>query len=120
MHTPLRAAATVCLFALLLTVSCTGDGGDGGGADAGSAKSNKADRNGGATPVPGQSPGGAVPTGAAPDASRKPVDLTTGLHTPWGLAPLPDGGALVSDRDAATVSLIPAGGGPAVRVGDVP
>jgi glucose/arabinose dehydrogenase len=55
-----------------------------------------------------------TPTGtptASDGATRPPgdptaTDLVTGLTTPWGLALLPDGGALVSERDNRTVKLV--------------
>ncbi len=45
--------------------------------------------------------------------------ITTGLTSPWGLAFLPDGSALVSERDTGRVKRIPAAGGRAVVVGKV-
>ena len=45
--------------------------------------------------------------------------LTTGLVSPWGLAFLPDGSALVGERDTGKVLRIPAAGGPAKVVGRV-
>jgi glucose/arabinose dehydrogenase len=45
--------------------------------------------------------------------------VTTGLTSPWGLAFLPDGSALVSERDTAIIKRIPAGGGRARPVGTV-
>ena len=61
-----------------------------------------------------------------PDASFKPAhgtpDLTkpqivmSGLEVPWGLAFLPDGGALVSERDKGEIIYIPGGGRKPSRV----
>ncbi|MCA1713043.1 MAG: PQQ-dependent sugar dehydrogenase [Actinobacteria bacterium] len=56
-----------------------------------------------------------APSAPAPTADAVTV-LTTGLDTPWGLAFLPSGEALVSERDAARVLRIPAGGGTATEV----
>ncbi|NAZ87924.1 PQQ-dependent sugar dehydrogenase, partial [Kineococcus indalonis] len=46
-------------------------------------------------------PGGAV--AAAVGNPGDPVDLTTGLDVPWGMAVLPDGTALITLRDEARV-----------------
>lgn len=48
--------------------------------------------------------------------AKGPTVLTTGLETPWGLAFLPSGEALVSERDTGKVLKVPAGGGPATEV----
>ncbi|GAB3651099.1 PQQ-dependent sugar dehydrogenase [Glycomyces tarimensis] len=48
------------------------------------------------------------------------TELTTGLDSPWGLAFLPDGSALVSSRLTGAISRVPADGGDAELVGTVP
>lgn len=57
--------------------------------------------------------------GARP--ARTVVDdvITTRLTSPWGLAFLPDGSALVTERDTGRVKHVPAAGGRATTVGTV-
>ncbi len=45
--------------------------------------------------------------------------IATGLTSPWGLAFLPDGSALVSERDTGLIKRIPASGGEPVVLGPV-
>lgn len=45
--------------------------------------------------------------------------LASGLTSPWGLAFLPDGSALVSERDTGLIKRVPAGGGRTTTVGTV-
>ncbi|MFF5294558.1 PQQ-dependent sugar dehydrogenase [Paractinoplanes globisporus] len=51
----------------------------------------------------------------APDLS-KPQTIVTGLEVPWGLAFLPDGTALVGERNRGDIFQIPVGGGQPKRV----
>jgi glucose/arabinose dehydrogenase len=55
-----------------------------------------------ATPTPTVEPGPVVPAGFS--------DVATGLRSPWGLVFLPDGSALVSERDTARVVRVTTGG----------
>ncbi|MFF5017463.1 PQQ-dependent sugar dehydrogenase [Streptomyces sp. NPDC001165] len=82
--------------ALLLTAGCSADG---GGSPNGS----------GSTTSPGAaaSSARATETAAAAKGSVKVLrTVAEGLKTPWGLAPLPGGGLLVSSRDEGTITRI--------------
>lgn len=63
----------------------------------------------------------AQPSVGPPSRDAVSVDrvLTTGLVSPWGLAFLPDGSALVSERDTGRIVRVPASGGRATAVGRV-
>ena len=52
-----------------------------------------------------------APSAAAPAAPSGPKVVASGLEAPWGIAFLPGGDALVSERDTARVVRIPAAGG---------
>jgi glucose/arabinose dehydrogenase len=66
---------------------------------------------------------GATSASAAVQSERPRVTVdetvTTGLTSPWGLAFLPGGDALVSERDTGLVKRVPADGGKDVTVGRV-
>ncbi|MFJ8940993.1 PQQ-dependent sugar dehydrogenase [Streptomyces sp. NPDC102365] len=117
-----RRAVTAVLAAatLLLTAGCSS--GDGLDPDIGRSTSPGGAQSG------GSESGASAPAseGAAEEAppakgSVKVVrTVTEGLKTPWGLAPLPEGGLLVSSRDEGTITLVDEKSGKQTEVGSVP
>ncbi|MCX4765183.1 PQQ-dependent sugar dehydrogenase [Streptomyces sp. NBC_01275] len=102
--------AVLAANALLLTAGCSSDGGGSadGGADA--------------------SPSGATSAASSPSAEETPPakgavtvvrTVAEGLNTPWGLAPLPEGGLLVASRDQGTITLVDEKTGEKTELGEV-
>ncbi|WAM00400.1 PQQ-dependent sugar dehydrogenase [Streptomyces sp. Je 1-369] len=69
-----------------------------------------------------QSPTGKAGADAPPEKGSAKVTrtLTTGLKSPWGLAPLPGGDLLVSSRDEGTITRIDGNTGKKTELGSVP
>ncbi|MFI5823945.1 PQQ-dependent sugar dehydrogenase [Streptomyces rishiriensis] len=74
------------------------------------------------------SPGG-TSASASPSAERTPPAKGTvtvvrtvaeGLNSPWGLAPLPEGGLLVASRDKGTITRVDEKTGAKTELGEVP
>ncbi|MFE3522114.1 PQQ-dependent sugar dehydrogenase [Streptomyces sp. NPDC059161] len=82
----------------------------------------------GSQPGPGGTPGSTASPTAAPSAQLPPAKgsvkvartVTDGLKSPWGIAPLPDGGLLVGSRDDGTVVRVDTATGKKSAVGSVP
>ncbi|WP_432057552.1 PQQ-dependent sugar dehydrogenase [Streptomyces sp. bgisy022] len=111
-----RRAVTAVLAAaaLLLTAGCSSDGGTPDGDGGTSASPSR---------TAGQSPpaqGSDAPTPPAKGSVKVLRTVTTGLSTPWGLAPLDDGDLLVSSRDEATITRVDADSGKKTELGEVP
>ncbi|MFE1953610.1 PQQ-dependent sugar dehydrogenase [Streptomyces sp. NPDC059524] len=106
------ALAGAACAALLLTAGCSsGDGGP------------KQDRGSTSAPSRSSDAESTAPTGDVPPAKGSVNVLrtvATGLDTPWGLAPLPEGDLLVSSRDKGTLTRVAPGTGKKTTVGSVP
>ncbi|MFJ1655437.1 PQQ-dependent sugar dehydrogenase [Streptomyces sp. NPDC088337] len=106
-----RAVTGVLAAALLLTAGCSSGASSAGGDGAAPGRT---------TAV--ASPSGQAPTETAPPAKGSMKVLRTvaeGLNSPWGLAPLPGGGLLVSSRDRATITRIDERTGQKTELGKV-
>ncbi|WP_434975740.1 PQQ-dependent sugar dehydrogenase [Streptomyces bluensis] len=110
-----RRAVTAVLAAavLLVTSGCSsGDGEEPGSGGTSAANSTR----------PGASSDGSAPEEAPPAKGSVTVvrTVTEGLNSPWGLAPLPEGGLLVSSRDEGTITLVDEKTGRKTELGEVP
>ncbi|BCL27511.1 oxidoreductase [Streptomyces aurantiacus] len=112
-----RRAVTAVLAAatLLLTAGCSSDDGE----DWGGGKSTSPDssESGASAPASGQA---AEETPPAKGSVKVVRTVTEGLKTPWGLAPLPEGGLLVSSRDEGTITRVDEKTGKKTELGAVP
>ncbi|MFI7503144.1 PQQ-dependent sugar dehydrogenase [Streptomyces sp. NPDC049687] len=104
--------AVSAMGALLLTAGCSS--GDGGSSGSGTTPS--ASR----TTVQGSSSPSAEETPPAKGTVKVVRTVAEGLNSPWGLAPLPEGGLLVASRDEGTITYVDESSGKKTRVGEVP
>ncbi|MFC0531130.1 PQQ-dependent sugar dehydrogenase [Phytohabitans kaempferiae] len=102
---------TVLALALVATLTaCTGAGDDGeGGTPVQPSPS---------VPTPTASGGATSTPGGTPDLGA-PQEVASGLDVPWGMAFLPDGDALVAERETGRVVQVSPGGGQAREVYEV-
>ncbi|MGX1546556.1 PQQ-dependent sugar dehydrogenase [Streptomyces adustus] len=98
---------------LLLTAGCS-SGAEGSGQGPSGAAS---DRTSEAASATGQA---AEETPPAKGSVKVLRTVTEGLKTPWGLAPVPGGGLLVSSRDEGTITLVDEETGRKTELGEVP
>ncbi|MEV5429350.1 PQQ-dependent sugar dehydrogenase [Streptomyces sp. NPDC052701] len=111
-----RRAVTAVLAAatLLLTAGCSSDG----GGSPGRGDSASPGRTAPQSPSPTRRAAEQAPPA---EGSVKVVrTVATGLSTPWGLAPLPDGDLLVASRDDGTVVRVDDRTGRTTELGEVP
>ncbi|MFF3741652.1 PQQ-dependent sugar dehydrogenase [Streptomyces sp. NPDC002566] len=105
--------AVAAASALLLAAGCSSDG---GGPAGGAAKPSAAPTS--AASAPAQSPAEAAPPAKGTVTVVRTV--AEGLNSPWGLAPLPEGGLLVASRDEGTITRVDAATGKKTLLGEVP
>ncbi|MER7405141.1 PQQ-dependent sugar dehydrogenase [Streptomyces sp. NPDC000070] len=106
--------AVLAAAALLLTAGCSSDGGGSSGTDGSASPSRTA-------PGPSAPAGQAAQETPPAKGSVKVVrTVAEGLDSPWGLAPLPGGGLLVSSRDDGTIVRVDEKTGKKTELGEVP
>ncbi|WP_189874716.1 PQQ-dependent sugar dehydrogenase [Streptomyces bluensis] len=105
--------AVLAAAVLLVTSGCS----SGEGEEPGSGGTSAANSTG-----PGASSEESAPEDAPPAKGSVTVvrTVTEGLKSPWGLAPLPEGGLLVSSRDEGTITLVDEKTGKKTEIGEVP
>ncbi|MBR8639497.1 PQQ-dependent sugar dehydrogenase [Streptomyces tuirus] len=106
--------AVLAAAALLLTAGCSSDDGGTAGGDEGASPSRT-------SPQSSQPAGQAAEETPPAKGSVKVVrTVAEGLDSPWGLAPLPGGGLLVSSRDDGTIVRVDDKTGKKTELGEVP
>ncbi|EFL35040.1 oxidoreductase [Streptomyces viridochromogenes DSM 40736] len=105
--------AVLAAAALLLTAGCSSDGGGTSGGDGNASPSRSAPQSS----APGQAAEETPPAKGSVTVVRT---VAEGLNSPWGLAPLPGGGLLVSSRDDGTILRVDEKSGKKTELGEVP
>ncbi|MER5538198.1 PQQ-dependent sugar dehydrogenase [Streptomyces mirabilis] len=106
--------AVLAAAALMVTAGCSSGGT--GGAPIGGPSPSSSGTGTGASSAPR-----ATETAAPAKGSVKVVrTVTEDLKSPWGLAPLPEGGLLVSSRDEGTITRVDEKTGKKTELGQVP
>ncbi|MEU3088388.1 PQQ-dependent sugar dehydrogenase [Streptomyces massasporeus] len=106
--------AVLAAAALLLTAGCSSDSAGSSGKQASTTPSRTAP---GSSAPPGQA---AEETPPAEGSVKVVRTVAEGLDSPWGLAPLPGGGLLVSSRDDGTIVRVDEKTGKKTELGEVP
>ncbi|WP_097220876.1 MULTISPECIES: PQQ-dependent sugar dehydrogenase [unclassified Streptomyces] len=106
--------AVLAAAALLLTAGCSSDSAGSSGERTSASPSRTAP---GSSAPPGQA---AEQTPPAKGAVKVVRTVAEGLESPWGLAPLPGGGLLVSSRDDGTIVRVDEKTGKKTELGEVP
>lgn len=96
--------------ALLVTAGCSSDSGTSSGASASASPSRTA----------AQTSPSAEETPPSKGTVKVVRTVAEGLNTPWGLAPLPEGGLLVASRDEGTITRVDTETGGKTELGEVP
>ncbi|WP_206322786.1 PQQ-dependent sugar dehydrogenase [Streptomyces sp. HNM0575] len=104
-----RAAAAGFAALALLTAGCSDDSGGPSG-----------EKSSPASPSGGSGPNATASAAPAKGSVKVERTLTTRLKSPWGLAPLPGGGLLVSQRDDGKIVRVDERSGKKTEVGTVP
>ncbi len=103
--------------ALLLTAGCSSDGDGTAGRDASASPSRTPTGSPSGTPSAQRT---AETTPPAKGSVKVTRTVATGLDSPWGLAPLPEGDLLVSSRDERVLTRVDGDSGRKTEVGEVP
>ncbi|WP_314218995.1 PQQ-dependent sugar dehydrogenase [Streptomyces zaehneri] len=103
-------SAVLAASALLVTGGCSSDAGGSSAASVSAAPSSTA----------AQASPSAEETPPAKGTVKVVRTVAEGLNTPWGLAPLPEGGLLVASRDEGTITRVDAETGRKTELGEVP